>query len=89
MPYSLMSFLLEKKALRNYLDNICEDKFIVFSVCKLKNLPDGMFYCNNIGFAFIWARTKEGPEYWAKLDTEYGQKLNNEYEQKALQQGKL
>lgn len=82
MPYSLMSFLLEKKALRSYLDNICADKFIVFSVCKLKNLPDGMFYCNNIGAAFVWQYTKEGQCYWRKLDREYE-------ETKALQQGKL
>lgn len=82
MPYSLMSFLLEKKALRSYLDNICADKFIVFSMCKLKNLPDGMFYCNNIGAAFVWQYTKEGQYYWRKLNKEYE-------ETKTLYQGKL
>lgn len=71
MPYSLMSFLLEKKALRSYLDNICADKFIVFSACRLKNLPIDLFYCNRIDCAFMWACTKEGSEYWCKLHFEY------------------
>ena len=82
MPYSLMSFLIKKKALRNYLDNACEDKFIIFSACKLKNLPIGMFYCNRIDCAFVWRRTKEGIDYWYKLNSEYEK-------QKALQPEKL
>lgn len=82
MPYSLMSFLIKKKALRNYLNNASEDKFIVLCGCKLKNLPDQVFYCNNIGRAFLWQYTEEGQYYWRKLDEEYEK-------QKALQPEKL
>ena len=82
MPYSLMSFLIKKKALRNYLNNVSEEKFIVLCGCKLKNLPDRVFYCNDIGCAFIWRYTKEGSDYWSKLYVEYEK-------EKALHQGKL
>lgn len=82
MPYSLLSFLIKKKALGNYLDNASEDKFIVLCGCKLKNIPDRAFYCNRIGCAFLWQYTKEGRDYWDKLDTEYE-------ETKALYQRKL
>lgn len=82
MPYSLMSFLIKKKALGRYLNNICADKFIILSACKLKNLPIDMFYCNSILAAFMWKYTKEGHDYWNKLNTEYE-------ETKALYQRKL
>lgn len=82
MPYSLLSFLIKKKALTNYLNNICENKFIIFSSYKTENLPINMFYCNDIACAFIWSETKEGWDYWNTLDIEYEK-------QKALQQRKL
>lgn len=41
-----------------------------------------MFYCNRIDCAFMWIRTKEGIDYWCKLNSEYE-------EQKALQPEKL
>ncbi len=45
-------------------------------------LITNVFYCNDIACAFAWAETKEGYDYWNKL--------NNEYEkEKALYQRKL
>lgn len=82
MPYSLMSFLIKKKALGRYLNNVYEDKFIVLCAYKFKNLPIDMFYCNSILAAFKWSYTKEGHDYWSKLNIEYE-------ETKALYQGKL
>ena len=85
MPYSLMSFLIKKKALGNYLNNAYESWITTLKILhirEVKNLPIYTFYCNRINGAFTWKHTKEGVDYWCKLNSEYEK-------QKALQQEKL
>lgn len=74
MPYSLLSFLIKKKALESYLNNVCEDwitKLKILAIHEVKNLPIYTFYCNKIGCAFIWEYTKEGFDFWDELNDEY------------------
>lgn len=79
MPYSLLHFLIEKKALKQYVAN--RTKRVAFTGVSSIYDHSGFFKDhaphNYIIAAFTWKTTIEGYEYWDDLHTRWEQIVNN------------
>lgn len=73
MPYALLHFLIEEKALNLYLNRI-----VLKTV--LNEVPNFFKYWaphNYIMAGFTWKTTAEGHGYWYDLHKKWGQVINN------------
>lgn len=87
MIAEFLLFLKENNALRGYqiavreqksrLFNTIENKINIFSIEPLKILLCKEHYGELVNRPFIWAKTKEGYEYWEKLDHKWRKKIRD------------
>jgi len=85
MIAEFLLFLKENNALRGYqiavreqklnYFNTIENKINIFSIKPLKKLFCKEYYDVLVDYAFTWALTKEGHEYWEKLDSKWKRKV--------------
>ena len=81
MVAEFLLFLKENNALRGYQRAVRKqqlsyfqtigDEINIFSIKPLSALFALGRYCELINMAFTWSKTKEGHEYWEKLDLKW------------------
>ena len=72
MPFELLMFLIKKKVLSQWLNNIIKHnkkKYTAPEIIKL--LKNKYYFRNNIRIFFIWLETPEGIDFWDEIDNEW------------------
>ena len=77
-------FLKEKGVFQLYIDNINEqhlglDYFFWEKMWKNEVLSEENKCIEGIDYAFCWADTKQGHDFWSKIDDEWKDKFCNCY----------
>lgn len=70
----LYKYLKRQGALQRYFGNLFGQRGFLLDEgnIDMKNvLKIMMYYHNNISFSFMWSVTKEGHDYWKKLNDEF------------------
>lgn len=88
LPYCLLHFLIEKKLLSKYINNL---KASIKSLALSENIPISVLIIKRLHAIrnfpergilkmSMWLSTPEGHEFWSDINSEYQMYCLNEYE---------
>lgn len=72
MPLDLLMFLIKKKVLSRWIDNILkqnERRYTAPEIVRL--LKNDVYFRNSIRILFVWYKTPEGIKFWNAIDSEW------------------
>lgn len=72
MPLNLLMFLIKKKVLSQWINNILkqnEGRYTAPEIIRL--LKNDVYFRNSIRILFQWRKTPEGINFWNAIDSEW------------------
>lgn len=72
MPLNLLMFLIKKKVLSQWINNILkqnEGRYTAPEIIRL--LKNDVYFRNSICILFQWRKTPEGINFWDAIDSEW------------------